>query len=862
MKKIVTNIYCFLCLSFLSIAQNQPNILLVIADDLGNDAIDGFGIEVNNYPNTPTLDALKETGVSYMNTWASPQCTPTRASIMSGKYGINTGVMRPPGNLDLDHESIFNYIKNETNDAYATAVIGKWHISQPINIDHPFEHGADHYEGIIDGTIDDYYNWEKVENGAFIQIQEYITTHLTDAAIDWVSDQEKPWFLWLAHIAPHAPFQVPPDSLHTVDSLTSNRQIYNASIEALDHETGRLLASMDEETRNNTIVIFIGDNGTPNGVLRGYPDMHGKGSMYEGGLRVPMIISGKGVTRQDELEYGLTQVNDLYATLYEIGSGRELSGGIHNSYSIRSSFEEENTILREYIYSDYIDNGVQYWAIRTSDYKLIENINGEQEFYLINNDINETNNLVDNLSDAEAEIMAGLVAEADAIRNGWSCNDLILNGDEVEVDDCNTEVECTEVDVLGFDNIGCCDSPDEPSVYYEYEEDGLRHIYSNGFPNHDYCYNPNNQPGQSYHYFRVDLQPQLADESTSIVRENGRPARHYGVALNGVFLSPSPGAPFIYTDKNTGEFNWDWVYEPTNNQGDGFEQVRLDCASAHTNASGYHYHGEMFQYLETESPGITGEPSLSEAYHLGWASDGFPILYKFGPDENGDIRELMPSYQLKTGERPGDGIEAPCGHYTGKYTVDYEYVPGVGDLDECNGYQADITLETELGTETFSYYYVVTSSFPQIGRCLKGNPSEDFENSADPITGVDMDGDGFLAQFDCDDTDPSINPDGTEIPNNGIDEDCSGLDLVTSFHELSNSTINIYPNPTVDIINIDVSGRLDYQVSLYDLNGKVLLVSQNVSRLSLGYTPAGIYLLEISDLNSGQKVVERIVIRE
>jgi len=93
-----------------------------------------------------------------MNTWATAQCTPTRASIMSGKYGINTGVMRAPGNLDLEHESIFNFINNETDDEYSTAVIGKWHISRPINVDHPFEHGADHYEGIINGTIGDYYN--------------------------------------------------------------------------------------------------------------------------------------------------------------------------------------------------------------------------------------------------------------------------------------------------------------------------------------------------------------------------------------------------------------------------------------------------------------------------------------------------------------------------------------------------------------------------------------------------------------------------------------------------------------------------------------------------------------------------------
>jgi len=190
-------------------------------------------------------------------------------------------------------------------------------------------------------------------------------------------------------------------------------------------------------------------------------------------------------------------------------------------------------------------------------------------------------------------------------------------------------------------------------------------------------------------------------------------------------------------------------------------------------------------------------------------------------------------------------VVAPCGPYTGKYTVDYEYISGLGDLDECNGIESEVTLETELGVETFAYYYVVTSSFPQVGRCLKGNTSDDFENSADPITGVDMDGDGFIAQFDCDDTDPMINPDGVDIPNNGIDEDCDGQDLTTSVYEVSSSTVSIYPNPASDMINIEVDGELDFQVSLYDLNGKMMVTERHATRLSIDAIPAGIYLLEI-----------------
>ncbi len=841
-------------------AQSQPNIIFIIADDLGTDAMEGFGIDLNVFPTTPNLDALKADGISYMNNWATPQCTPTRASIMSGKYGTNTGVMQLPGNLDLEHESLFNYLDEKTDNAYSSAVIGKWHISSPTNVDHPFEHGIDHYEGIIGGGIQDYYSWEKIENGQTVQIDEYVTTHLTDAAIDWVEDQSKPWILWLAHIAPHGPFQTPPEGLYTIENPSNNRQNYFASIEALDHEIGRLLESLDAETRENTLFIFIGDNGTPNGVLRAFAEGHGKSSLYEGGIRVPMIISGKGVTRKGVQEYGLTQANDLYATIIEACSG-DLPGGINNSYSILSSFEEENSIERNFTYSDYMIEDDQLWAIRNQQYKLIQYENGDQEFYNIDVNIFEEENLIDNLTAVEAEILAILEEEALAIRNGWSCNDFILNGSEEEIDDCSAGFDCPEVDVLSDENIGCCDSPDEPSVYHEYLENNMRNMYSNGFPNHDYCYNPTNIPSQAYHYFRVDKEPQLTNEITSIIRENGRPARHLGVALNGVILSPAPGTPFIYVDKNTGEFNWDWVFEPTTNQGDQMGQVRLDCATAHTNGSGYHYHGEMFEHLETDKPGITSATMLSEVHQIGWASDGFPVIYKFGPDADGQMKELQPSFRLKSGERPGDGVSAPCGPYTGKYTVDFEYVQGIGDLDECNGIASEITLETALGTETFNYFYVVTSTFPQIGRCLKGDVSLDFENSADDITGVDMDGDGYLSQFECDDTNPNINPSAEEIPNNGIDEDCDGLDMMTSTHEIANSKVVIYPNPATDVINIKIDGQLDYQASLYDLKGKLINASSNAKQINIEQIPNGTYILVIKDQKSEVQVVERVIVR-
>ncbi len=217
-------------------------------------------------------------------------------------------------------------------------------------------------------------------------------------------------------------------------------------------------------------------------------------------------------------------------------------------------------------------------------------------------------------------------------------------------------------------------------------------------------------------------------QKTSILSPTNRPRFFFGVAINGVLIAPAPATPFIFEDQNTGEFNWDWVFEPTNNQGAGPDLVGLDCASAHTGPQGYHYHGNMFQWIEENiQPGLTTD-SIPPAgpVHVGWAADGFPILYRFGPDSSGTMKLLEPSWQLKYGNRPGDGISAPCGSYNGKYTNDYRYIPCSGDLDECNGVERDITIDVNGVNETFSYFYVITDAFPQISRCFTGTPNQSF----------------------------------------------------------------------------------------------------------------------------------------
>ncbi|WP_299121265.1 sulfatase-like hydrolase/transferase [uncultured Tenacibaculum sp.] len=404
--------------------ESAPNILFVIADDMGLDATPGYSIG-NQKPTMPNLQNLINSGVRFNNAWSNPTCSPTRASIITGKYGIRNGVLKVDDPLSTSEVALQDYIKSNASNSYSSAVIGKWHLSK--NANHPNNMGIDYYAGPLSGGLQSYTNWNLTINGQTQTSTEYATTKVTDLAIDWVKDQTKPWFLWLAYNAPHTPFHLPPNDLHSQGALPSDQAsidanplpYYLAMIEAMDSEYGRLLSSMSQEVRDNTIIIFIGDNGTPNQVLQGYKK--GKGTIFQGGINIPMIIGGKGVTRFNQTEDALINLTDLFATIADI-AGVSVSS-IHDSRSFKSLLTQNtNDNSRDYTFiEDGNDDGTVDYTIRNATHKyILYNDGSEALFNLASDPLENTNFMNANqlpLSAANSAMKDELLAKLTEIRN-------------------------------------------------------------------------------------------------------------------------------------------------------------------------------------------------------------------------------------------------------------------------------------------------------------------------------------------------------------------------------------------------------------------------------------------------------------
>ncbi len=688
----------------------KPNILLIIADDFGLDSfsLSNFGSSTNKAI-TPHLDLLAKNGIIFDNLWATPACTTTRGTLITGKHGVHSGISFVPATMDPTTMTLQRYLRSQSNSSdYQNAVIGKWHLggSTPQN-SHPNDSGVDYYAGNISGVLPSYTNWPMVEQGISSTNTQYHTTAITNLALDWITKQQSaPWFLWLAYAAPHTPFHLPPVELHTRKGLSGTttdiaaqpREYYLAAVEAMDTEIGRLLSSMDAATKANTLIVFIGDNGSPVQVVdtNVFSSNHAKNSLFEGGIRVPMIVSGKGVNRSNVREAALVNTVDFYATIANM-AGNDVSK-IHDSYSFAALLNESGPSIRAENYAEFESAEVQGWVVRDTQYKLHQSLNGSQQLFDVSTDINEQTDLLKSTVDYSV-VVNKLKTAGEKIRSVTSSAIDITNKTFV-----NRSANCADYAASYQSKVkDVLNNSDFAGALAVSVSDSKCFFHTNAIPNHHFNDGerafPNNVSAQDDTY-QVSKNPQPAATATplSLLTDNA-------ILLNGVKVDLLAAGCFNVGNGKIGcnSMSTPWRYDPMHKP-NGFE---VDTHNAHAQPDGtYHYHG-------TPNAFYANQPAVQASPVVGFAADGYPI---FGPyiEQNNLVKKVNPSFRLKAGSRP-TGAGQPGGTYDGQFRDDYEYVPGLGDLDECNGM-----------TYQGVYGYYITDGFPYILNCFKGTVDSSF----------------------------------------------------------------------------------------------------------------------------------------
>jgi arylsulfatase A len=314
-------------------AAAKPNVVLIITDDVGYGDLGSYGAPDVK---TPNIDRLAREGTRLTDFYAAPSCSPTRTALISGRYYQRAGIQRPLGGpksadgergLPATGRSLPQLIKNA---GYATGLVGKWHLGYKPEF-RPKAHGFDYFWGFLSGLVDYYQhtdqggNHDLYENDAPVHVEGYMTDLITDRSVKFIDDNKgQPFFLEVAYNAAHWPFQVPdkpsvaPNNARFVqpqDADTSTRQDYVAILERADQGVGKILAALDRlGLSRNTLVIYTQDNGGE-WLSRNAPFFHRKDSVWEGGVRVPMIARwpARIPARRTSAQAGITM--DLTATL-------------------------------------------------------------------------------------------------------------------------------------------------------------------------------------------------------------------------------------------------------------------------------------------------------------------------------------------------------------------------------------------------------------------------------------------------------------------------------------------------------------------------------------------------------------------
>lgn len=446
----VLGLVTFAVVPNLAAEPRRPNVVFILADDLGYTDLACYG---SKFYETPQIDALAAGGLRFTSGYTcGPNCQPTRAALMSGQYGPRTGIytvgsidrfdwqsrsLRPVDNvteLPLDKVTLAQALKAS---GYATGMFGKWHLGNGDDR-HPSKRGFD--EAIV--SQGDHFNFNTRPKTPHPD-DEYLADFLTDRAVDFIRrHQAEPFFLYLPHFAVHAPHDAKAPLIDRFKSKPSagghHSAKYAAMIASVDESVGRVVALLEElKLAEDTLVIFSSDNGGVGGYERegiqggsitdNAPLKGGKGMLSEGGIRVPLIYRWKGKIAPGRTSDEPVNSVDLYPTLLAVTGaaapqGYQLDGA---SYAALLSGDSASKATRPPLYwhfPGYLGAGQGTWrttpggAIRAGDWKLIEYFeDGESKLYNLRDDVGERNNLAAAQPERVAELHKQLSAWREAV---------------------------------------------------------------------------------------------------------------------------------------------------------------------------------------------------------------------------------------------------------------------------------------------------------------------------------------------------------------------------------------------------------------------------------------------------------------
>ncbi len=445
----------------------QRNVVLIIADDLGKDFCDIYPDHGANTVHLTNVRRLLNRGVIFNNAWSNPLCSPTRAGILTGRYSFRTGVGDvvdgPNPKLNINEYIIPKVLNIYSPNGISKACVGKWHVTTggPVGYNYPNTMGFDHFEGSLTGALGQpgqlaigYNNWTKITNGVSSTCTNYATTENVNNAIAYLNSQPstKPFYLQLAFNAPHTPYHLPPMNLIAPTTLsgiqsdiTANPVPYfQAMVEAMDTEIGRFFDYLISVGKwDNTDIIFIGDNGDDSLVAQTSPS---KGSLYQGGVTVPFIISGPDVVNPNRISNAMVNTADIFATVLEMFGDTNWQSQIPtttvDSRSLMPILQNIATTTRPWAFSEVFRTtplASDGKSIRTADYKLLKFANGTEKFFNLTVNSGENNNLLQtNMTATDITNYNYLCSEmANLVGSGITCTtlntDTFLNTNEIFV---------------------------------------------------------------------------------------------------------------------------------------------------------------------------------------------------------------------------------------------------------------------------------------------------------------------------------------------------------------------------------------------------------------------------------------------